>query len=81
VLQSSGRCVRGIRPSTHTIVVGIELTENRLVVDQIRAILTMDYCVYGYRKMTEELHDMEYGINAKKDESYNQGLQWLVLAP
>jgi transposase InsO family protein len=26
----------------------------------------MDYCVYGYRKMTEELRDMEYLINHKK---------------
>ncbi|SEJ79812.1 HTH-like domain-containing protein [Dyadobacter sp. SG02] len=58
--------VRGIRPSTHTIVGGIALVENTVVVDQIRAILTMDYCVYGYRKMTEELRDMEYGLNAKK---------------
>lgn len=58
--------VRGIRPSTHTIVGGFALVENNLVVDQIRAILTMDYCVYGYRKMTEELRDMEYEINAKK---------------
>jgi putative transposase len=31
--------VRGIRPSTHTIVGGFALVENDLVVDQIRAIL------------------------------------------
>lgn len=58
--------LRGIRASTHTIVGGFALVENNLVVDQIRAILTMDYCVYGYRKITEELRDMEYEINAKK---------------
>ncbi len=27
---------------------------------------SIDYCVYGYRKITEELRDMEYEINAKK---------------
>ena len=57
---------RGIRASTHTIVGGSDLVENGLVVDQIRAILSMDYCVYGYRKMTAELRDMEYVINPKK---------------
>lgn len=57
---------RGIRPSTHTMVGNGGLVENSLVVDQIRAVLSMDYCVYGYRKMTEELKGMEYRINHKK---------------
>lgn len=58
---------RGMKPSTHTIVGDFEgLIENSLVVDQIRAVLSMDYCVYGYRKMTAELQDMEYRINHKK---------------
>lgn len=56
---------RGIQASTHTPV-GDGIVINALVVDQIRAILTMDYCVYGYRKVTAELHDMEYVINHKK---------------
>lgn len=57
---------RGIGASTHTIVGGCGLVENSLVVDQMRAILSMDYCVYGYRKMTEELRDLEYLINPRK---------------
>lgn len=57
---------RGIRASIHTIVGGCGLVENRLVVDQIRAVLSMDYCVYGYRKMTAELRELEYKINPKK---------------
>jgi putative transposase len=57
---------RGIRASTHTPIGNCGLVTNDLVVDQIRAILSMDYCVYGYRKMTEELRDMEYEINHKK---------------
>ena len=40
---------RGVRASTHTIIGGCGLVENSLVVDQIRAVLSMDYCVYGYR--------------------------------
>lgn len=58
--------LRGIKPSTHTMIGGCGLVENSLVVDQMRAILSMDYCVYGYRKMTEELRDLEYLINPKK---------------
>lgn len=57
---------KGIRPSTHTVIGNCGLVENSLVIDQIRAILSMDYCVYGYRKMTEELRDLEYIINPKK---------------
>lgn len=57
---------RGMKPSTHTTIGNSGLVENNLVVEQIRAVLSMDYCVYGYRKMTEELRDMEYHINHKK---------------
>lgn len=57
---------RGIRPSTHTMIASMGLVENSLVTDQIRAIVSMDYCVYGYRKITAELRDMEYQINHKK---------------
>lgn len=57
---------RGMKPSTHTMIRDCGLVENSLVVDQIRAVLSMDYCVYGYRKITEELRDMKYQINHKK---------------
>lgn len=57
---------RGISASTHTIVGSCGLVDNSLVVNQIRATLSMDYCVYGYRKMTEALRDLEYLINPKK---------------
>ncbi len=56
---------RGMKVSTHTPI-GEGLVENQLVVDQIRAILSMDYCVYGYQTMTAELRSMEYLINKKK---------------
>lgn len=56
---------RGMRASTHTPI-GDGLVENALVVDQIRAILGMDYCVYGYHVMTAELRGLGYLINPKK---------------
>lgn len=56
---------RGMKASTHTPI-GDGLVENSLVVEQIRAILQMDYCVYGYHVMTSELRGMEYRINHKK---------------
>jgi len=58
--------LRGLKPSTHTPIGCNALVENKLVVDQIRAVLSMDYCIYGYRKMTEELRELEYVINKKK---------------
>jgi len=56
---------RGIKASTHTPI-GDDLVTNEQVVDQIRAVLVMDYCVYGYQVMTKELQSMEYVINKKK---------------
>lgn len=56
---------RGMSASTHTPI-GDGLVSNDLVVDQIRAVLAMDYCVYGYGAMTRELKSMAYVINHKK---------------
>ena len=56
---------RGMKASRHTPL-GDRLVENQIVVDQIRAILSRDYCVYGYRMMTVELRSMRYRINKKK---------------
>jgi len=56
---------RGMKASTHTPI-GDGCVDNTLVVEQIRAILGMDYCVYGYHRITAELREMEYLINHKK---------------
>lgn len=56
---------RGMKASTHTPL-GDCLVENSDVVEQMRAILGMDYCVYGYHAMTSELRGLEYLINPKK---------------
>lgn len=57
---------RGMKASTHTVIGNCGFVENSLVVDQIRAVLSMDYCIYGYRKITKELRELEYYINHKK---------------
>lgn len=56
---------RGIKASTHTPK-GDGCVENADVVNQIRSILSLDYCVYGYHAMTRELRGMNYLINPKK---------------
>jgi len=56
---------RGMTASAYTPI-GDGLVENALVVEQIRAILGSDYCVYGYHVMTSELRGMGYLINPKK---------------
>ena len=56
---------RGARACTHTLIED-GIVENALVVEQIRAILWLDYCVYGYQMMTRELRAMGYVINKKK---------------
>lgn len=56
---------RGAKSSIYTPR-GDVLVENSLVVDQIRVILSQDYCVYGYQVMTKELKEMGYEINKKK---------------
>jgi transposase InsO family protein len=55
-----------MKASTHTVIGNCGFVENSLVVEQIRAVLSMDYCIYGYRKMTKELRELEYYINHKK---------------
>lgn len=64
-LLQSWRRRSGIKASTHTLI-GDGVVENALVVDQIRAILVLDYCVYGYQIMARELKEMGYVINKKK---------------
>lgn len=56
---------RGMKASAHTPI-GDGIVTNEQVVDQMRAILVMDYCTYGYQVMTRELQSLEYVINKKK---------------
>ncbi len=56
---------RGLKASTHTQKAGI-LVDNADVVEEIRLVLSLDYCVYGYKMMTFELQGKGFLINKKK---------------
>ena len=54
-----------MKPSKYTVIED-GIVDNSLVVDQIRAVLVMEFCIYGYRMMTKELKGLGYAINHKK---------------
>lgn len=56
---------RGMKPSTQTQK-GTLMVDNAVVVEEIRAVLGQDYCLYGYHIMTDELRFRGYHINDKK---------------
>lgn len=56
---------RGMVPSTHTMKDN-QSVENGEVIDEIRGILSQDYCAYGYQMTTIELRSLGYLINKKK---------------
>jgi len=57
---------RGAKLSTHTLNTKNGLVTNQHVVNDIRIALNREYCLYGYRTITDDLHDMGYVINHKK---------------
>lgn len=58
---------RGARASTHTINEDGEVFENAVVINSIEKVLCEEeFCCYGYRMMTDELHDQGWIINHKK---------------
>ena len=58
--------VKGIRPTTHTVMTDGTLVENERVVEEIKVILSGDFVCYGYRKVAVELQEKQYVINRKK---------------
>ncbi len=57
---------RGVKPSTHTLKADGLLVENRIVTAEIKAVLSQEYCCYGYENVTDELRKLNYIINKKK---------------
>lgn len=57
---------RGAKPSTHTFKLDGSMVENQVVVEEIKDILSQEFCCYGYENVTEELRKQEYHINEKK---------------
>lgn len=62
--SSDGR--RGRAPSRYTFMQSGVRVDNHQVVDQIRDLLRQEFVCYGYEKITSELRDLRYVINAKK---------------
>jgi transposase InsO family protein len=57
---------RGARPSEHTCTIEGMFISNEVVVQQIRVILSQEFCCYGYQVITVELKELQYVINHKK---------------
>ena len=57
---------RGARPSTFTIKQDGSFVDNIVVIEEIKEILSQEFCCYGYHNVTAELRDKDYVINDKK---------------
>lgn len=56
----------GIKASAHTWKLDGDLVENQVVIEQIKEILSQEFCCYGYENVTGELRKLDYYINKKK---------------
>jgi len=56
----------GVKPSSHTSMLDGTQQENALVIEQIKDILSQEFCCYGYENVTGELRRLDYIINEKK---------------
>jgi putative transposase len=56
----------GVKASSHTWKQDGELVENQVVIEQIKDILSQEFCCYGYENVTGELRKLDYYINKKK---------------
>lgn len=57
---------RGVKPSTHTFKLDGSMVENQVVIEEIKDILSQEFCCYGYENITGELRKLDYYINEKK---------------
>ena len=57
---------RGAKPSVCTFRQDGTLVDDTKVIDQIKGILSQEFCCYGYHNITDELREMGYIINHKK---------------
>lgn len=57
---------RGVKPSTHTFKLDGSMVENQVIIEEIKDILSQEFCCYGYENVTGELRKLDYYINEKK---------------
>ena len=57
---------RGTKPSVCTFRQDGTQVDDTLVIEEIKGILSQEFCCYGYHNVTDELREMGYIINHKK---------------
>ena len=57
---------RGAKPSVCTFRQDGTRVDDTLVIEEIKGILSQEFCCYGYHNVTDELREMGYIINHKK---------------
>ena len=57
---------RGAKPSVCTFRQDGTRVDDTLVIEEIKGILSQEFCCYGYHNITDELREMGYIINHKK---------------
>ena len=57
---------RGAKPSMVTIKQDGTIVDNIVVIEEIKDILSQEFCCYGYHNVTDELRGKHYIINDKK---------------
>ena len=55
-----------VRPNAFTIKLDGSSDENKVVIEEIKAILSQEFYCYGYPNVTDELRDKDFVINDKK---------------
>lgn len=56
----------GVKASSHTWKQDGEWVDNQVVIEQIKDILSQEFCCYGYENISIELRKLDYCINKKK---------------
>jgi transposase InsO family protein len=57
---------RGAKPSMVTIKQDGTIVDNIVVIEEIKDVLSQEFCCYGYHNVTDELRGKHYIINDKK---------------
>jgi len=57
---------KGVKPSTYTLKADGSMVDNQAVIEEIKVVLSQEFCCYGYENVTGELRKLDYTINKKK---------------
>lgn len=57
---------RGAKPSISTTKQDGSVVNNLVVIEDIKEILSQEFCCYGYHNVTDELRALDYIINDKR---------------